>query len=203
MTQRARAFALGGTLIAGVLATAILLPRAGGKEPALRPPRGPDPAISPAVAHSIAVENLAAANPLEISVSNYQRAADAIVTGWRPSLSPFERLDLSDRGYEMIARKTRQEQGLRSRAFVYQHQKTKELLIAEEFADAHLSNSPAGKIKSFDHEYATFSDDGVYSVAWEQDDVLCVLTSTLPERDLLELAHEVTLEHVAGHFPGN
>lgn len=196
-SRGAAALSLGSALAAGAIAGAILLLHDDASEPPL-------PAVHerrlPAPAQSITAAQPLSADPLEISVSHYQRASDAMATGWDPALSPFERLDLSAWNYELIARKNRQEEGLRSRAFVYQHRKTGELLIAEEFAGAQVPDARLEKIRSSGARYATFSNDGVYSVAWDDNGTLCVLTSSLPENELVELAHEITHDQVAGNF---
>jgi anti-sigma factor RsiW len=69
-----------------------------------------------------------------------------------------------------------------------------EYVLAQEFDGAALSPSPDAMItRAENREFISYSRGGVNLVAWKDNDLLCILTSKLPNEKLLALAKQIAV----------
>ncbi len=100
-------------------------------------------------------------------------------------------LDLSPWGYRLLARQSTQFKGQEGRIFVYQGE-GKEFLLAQEFEGLNISSPPAARsIRASKADFVSYRRQGVNLIAWKEKDLVCILTSTLPEDKLLGLARQI------------
>ncbi len=103
------------------------------------------------------------------------------------------RLDLSPWGYRLSANRVNQVKGRERRLSLFEG-KANDYVLAQEFDGADLSPSPDAMIsRGEDREFVSYSRDGVNLVAWKDKDLLCVLTSKLPNEKLLALAKQIAV----------
>jgi hypothetical protein len=130
------------------------------------------------------------------AVAQYQRvtrrAASTVPVD--SSQAPAARLlDLSPWGYHLLAKQTKEFEGKESRVFVYRGQ-GKEYLLAQEFEGVDLSSPYNTKtVRQSGRDFVSFNREGVNLVAWREKGVLCILTSTVHEEELLTLAQQIAM----------
>ena len=108
---------------------------------------------------------------------------------------PSPMLDMRPWGYRILATQHLHFDGLKGQVFVYQGQ-DKKYLLAQGFTGAELSPPPGSRIiRASSREFVSYSRQGVNVIAWKDDDLLCVLTSTLPQESLLGLAQQLAMSN--------
>jgi len=175
LERRPVAFVIGGVTAAAVTAAVLLL-------------------IPPA-AHE---RKRVTADILDRTVKHYERVMEGMGRNSRTVRSAFQLLDLSPWGYKMLSTKIHEQGDMESRAFVYQEERTKTLLVAEEFDGVALSHEGTDHVETSGRSYATYSKSGVNTVAWNEDGILCVLTSSVPRTELIRLAQRMTSAQLGG-----
>jgi len=134
------------------------------------------------------------------AVTHYNRVSKGLAShGARRA--GFDLLDLSPWGFKILSKKVRQVDGVESRAFVYQSEATKDFLVAEEFDGVPLPTHRKDTVEASGTAFATYTQEGIQTVAWNENDILCVLTSSIPERDLLDLAQRMNRERLTTAAP--
>lgn len=103
------------------------------------------------------------------------------------------RLDLSPWGYRLTFNQVKQVKGREQRLSLFEGQ-ANDYVLAQEFESAALSPSPDAKItRAENREFISYNRGGVNLVAWKDNDLLCVLTSKLPDEKLLALAKQIAV----------
>jgi anti-sigma factor RsiW len=103
------------------------------------------------------------------------------------------RLDLSPWGYRLSANQVNQVKGREQRLSLFEGP-ANDYVLAQEFDGAALSPSPDAMItRAENREFISYSRGGVNLVAWKDHDLLCVLTSKLPNEKLLALAKQIAV----------
>jgi len=130
------------------------------------------------------------------TIAQYKKVAQGIseIPPVGKSLTSAARLlDLSPWGYRVLARQIHNVRGQERRVFVYQGP-DKDYLLAQEFEGGEYSTPvDARTIRGSNHDFISYSQEGVNVIAWEERDTLCVLASSLPEKKLLGLAQNIAL----------
>jgi signal transduction histidine kinase len=130
------------------------------------------------------------------AIIRYQKVTQGTASTTRPDLlltHPPPMLDMRPWGYRIVATQNLKFDGQRGRVFVYQGQ-DKKYMLAHGFTGVELSPPPGGRIiRASNREFVSYSRQGVNVIAWKDKDLICVLTSTLPQESLLGLAQQVAL----------
>ena len=100
-------------------------------------------------------------------------------------------LDLTPWGYALFGKDVQRIKGLENRVFAYQGLQ-KELLVAQEL-DGEILSAPRGSVtvRKLGIDFVTRSIGNVNLVAWQDEDMVCVIASKLPADHLLALAAEI------------
>ncbi len=100
-------------------------------------------------------------------------------------------LDLRPWGYHLSANQVKQVDGREQRLSLFKGQANDYVLAQETDGEVLPFSSEAMITRAEDREFALYSRDGVNLVAWVDSDLLCVLTSKLPNEKLLALAKRI------------
>lgn len=130
------------------------------------------------------------------AIARYQNVEKGIAHTTQPDLlltHPPPLLDMRPWGYRILATQNLQFGGIKGRVFVYQGQ-DKKYMLAHGFTGVELSPPPGGRIiRASNREFVSYSRQGVNVIAWKDEELLCVLTSTLPPESLFGLARHVAM----------
>jgi len=102
-------------------------------------------------------------------------------------------LDLSPWGYRLSANQVKQVDGREERLSLFEGQ-ANDYILAKEIDGVVLPLSSEAMItRAGDRQFVIYSRNGVNLVAWVDNDLLCVLTSKLPNEKLLALAKRIAV----------
>lgn len=100
-------------------------------------------------------------------------------------------LDLSPWGYQVLAQRSQEIRGYRSRTFVYRGEQN-EYLLAQEFEGAKFFPPRGAKaLHAANRDFVSYSQTGVTLVAWKERGLVCMIASSLPRERLLKLAQQI------------
>ncbi|MFQ5684315.1 MAG: anti-sigma factor family protein [Candidatus Binatia bacterium] len=130
------------------------------------------------------------------TISQYQTVARGIANTSPVAIAqtPTARLlDLSPWGYRLLARQIKNVEGQEDRVFVYQGP-GKKYLLAQEFDGVKLlPPDNARVIRISNREFVSFNREHVNLIAWKEKSMVCVLASSLPKDQLLDLAKQIVI----------
>ena len=128
------------------------------------------------------------------AIAQYQTVAQGLENTPQTVSRTARLLDLRPWGYRILSTQIQRVKGQKGRVFVYQGQ-GQEYLLAQEFKGVELSPPSGGRvIRTTSRDFVSYSQLGVNLIAWKQKDLLCILTSTLPNERLLSLARQISMD---------
>lgn len=129
------------------------------------------------------------------TVSHYQRAhRDLTNLSQTAGTDPTARiLDLKPWGYHLLGKSIQRTNGRENRVFVY-HGQQNDLLLAQEVEGASLS-PPRGStvVTKSGKNFVSLRSGNVNLVAWQDNNIVCVLASQLPRDRVIALAEQIAI----------
>lgn len=130
------------------------------------------------------------------AVAHYHNVVRGAMAGSGAVVSPTPTarlLDLSPWGYRALARQINNLGEYEGRLFVYQGP-NREYLLAQEFEGADFQPPRSARsVSATNRSLIVYSHDGVNLIAWKENNIFCMIASTLPTEKLLDLARQLTL----------
>jgi len=100
-------------------------------------------------------------------------------------------LDLTPWGYQLLGEESQQVRKQARRVFVHRGRE-EDLLVAQELEGANLAHPRGSELfRKSGKDFVSVSQDGVQLVAWQDNNVVCVLASNLPRDRVVALAEQI------------